>query len=114
MCSCAQPPPGCSRYTVELRKPLGLVLEEDRHGSIFVVRDREVLFRVCLQTQPHCSQVGVTPGRRWLAGAQAGSLGEACGCGACSAVAVWLSIAPSYSCGRALRENDGRGGGLVA
>lgn len=33
-----QPPPGCSRYTVELRKPLGLVLEEDRHGSIFVVR----------------------------------------------------------------------------
>ena len=32
-----QAPPGCSRYTVELRKPLGLVLEEDRHGCIFVV-----------------------------------------------------------------------------
>ncbi len=84
--SCAQPPPGCNRYTVELRKPLGLVLEEDRHGSIFVVRDREVLFRVCLQTQPHCSHAGVTPGRRLLAGAQAGSLREACGCGACLGV----------------------------
>ncbi len=33
-----QVPPGCRRYSVELRKPLGMVLEEDRHGSIYVVR----------------------------------------------------------------------------
>lgn len=34
----AQVPPGCRRYSVELRKPLGMVLEEDRHGAIYVVR----------------------------------------------------------------------------
>ena len=38
--SCSQVPPGCRRYSVELRKPLGMVLEEDRHGAIFVVRRR--------------------------------------------------------------------------
>ena len=31
-----QAPPGCSRYTVELRKPLGLALEEDGAGGIKV------------------------------------------------------------------------------
>lgn len=38
-CCCVQgPPPGCSRYTVELRKPLGIVLEQkDKSGDIFVV-----------------------------------------------------------------------------
>lgn len=31
------PPPGCARYTVELRKPLGFVLEQKSEGSgIFV------------------------------------------------------------------------------
>ena len=34
----SQVPPGCRRYSVELRKPLGMVLEEDRHGAIYVVR----------------------------------------------------------------------------
>jgi hypothetical protein len=34
----SQVPSGCRRYSVELRKPLGMVLEEDRHGAIFVVR----------------------------------------------------------------------------
>lgn len=29
-------PPGCSRYTVELRKPMGVVLEEDKLSNIFV------------------------------------------------------------------------------
>lgn len=31
-----QAPPGCSRYAVMLRKPLGIVLEEDGKGGIFV------------------------------------------------------------------------------
>ncbi|KAI8473958.1 MAG: hypothetical protein J3K34DRAFT_409080 [Monoraphidium minutum] len=32
------PPPGCARYTVELRKPLGIVLEQKgTSGGIFVV-----------------------------------------------------------------------------
>jgi hypothetical protein len=30
------PPPGCSRYSIEVRRPLGLVLEEDKSGSIYV------------------------------------------------------------------------------
>ena len=30
------PPPGCSRYEVRIKKPLGLVLEEDKTGKIFV------------------------------------------------------------------------------
>ncbi|KAI5071172.1 hypothetical protein GOP47_0013423 [Adiantum capillus-veneris] len=30
------PPPGCSRVKVELSKPLGIVLEEDKAGNIFV------------------------------------------------------------------------------
>ncbi|XP_024528234.1 protein MET1, chloroplastic-like isoform X1 [Selaginella moellendorffii] len=30
------PPPGCSRVKVELRKPLGMILEEDAAGNIFV------------------------------------------------------------------------------
>lgn len=30
------PPAGCSRFKVELRKPLGIVLEEDKSGNIFV------------------------------------------------------------------------------
>ena len=30
-------PPGCSRYEVCIKKPLGLVLEEDKAGKIFVV-----------------------------------------------------------------------------
>ena len=30
-------PPGCSRYEVKLKRPLGLVLEEDKQGNIFVV-----------------------------------------------------------------------------
>ncbi|XP_024528233.1 uncharacterized protein LOC112345534 [Selaginella moellendorffii] len=30
------PPPGCSRVKVELRKPLGMILEEDSAGNIFV------------------------------------------------------------------------------
>lgn len=30
-------PPGCSRYEVRIKKPLGLVLEEDKTGKIFVV-----------------------------------------------------------------------------
>ncbi|XP_057833849.1 uncharacterized protein LOC131044522 isoform X3 [Cryptomeria japonica] len=30
------PPPGCSRFKVELSRPLGLVLEEDKAGKIFV------------------------------------------------------------------------------
>lgn len=29
-------PPGCSRFKVELSKPLGVVLEEDKSGNIFV------------------------------------------------------------------------------
>lgn len=41
-----QAPPGCSRYAVELRKPLGLVLEEDRHGSIYVVRGQSDVWAV--------------------------------------------------------------------
>jgi hypothetical protein len=33
-----RPPPGCARYTVELPKPLGLVLEEGPGGrGVFVV-----------------------------------------------------------------------------
>lgn len=32
-----QVPPGCKRYTVSLRKPLGLVLEQDaKTGGIYV------------------------------------------------------------------------------
>eukprot|EP00897_Mesotaenium_endlicherianum_P008561 jgi/Mesen1/7733/ME000407S06965 len=31
-----EPPPGCSRIKVELGRPLGLVLEEDKSGNIFV------------------------------------------------------------------------------
>jgi C-terminal processing protease CtpA/Prc len=31
-----QVPPGCSRYDVELRRPLGLVLEERKGGAIVV------------------------------------------------------------------------------
>ena len=31
-----QAPPGCSRYTIELKKPLGLALEEDGRGGIKV------------------------------------------------------------------------------
>jgi len=31
------PPPGCARYSIEVRKPLGLVLEEDKSGDIFVM-----------------------------------------------------------------------------
>jgi S1-C subfamily serine protease len=31
-----QVPPGCSRYDVELRRPLGLVLEERKTGEIIV------------------------------------------------------------------------------
>jgi hypothetical protein len=31
-----KPPPGCSRYEVRIKKPLGLVLEEDKTGKIFV------------------------------------------------------------------------------
>ena len=30
------PPPGCSRYEIRVKKPLGLVLEEDKAGNIFV------------------------------------------------------------------------------
>ena len=30
-------PPGCARYEVKLKRPLGLVLEEDKQGNIFVV-----------------------------------------------------------------------------
>eukprot|EP01018_Ginkgo_biloba_P039597 Gb_22216 [translate_table: standard] len=30
------PPPGCSRIKLELSKPLGIVLEEDKVGNIFV------------------------------------------------------------------------------
>ena len=33
-----QVPLGCARYSVQLSKPLGIVLEEDKSGSIFVVR----------------------------------------------------------------------------
>ncbi|CAM6040130.1 unnamed protein product [Sphagnum compactum] len=36
------PPPGCSRIKVELTKPLGIALEEDKFGNIFiaeVIRD---------------------------------------------------------------------------
>ena len=29
-------PPGCARYAVELKKPLGMFLEEDKNGNIFV------------------------------------------------------------------------------
>lgn len=29
-------PPGCSRYSIRVRRPLGLVLEEDKQGNIFV------------------------------------------------------------------------------
>ena len=29
-------PPGCSRYSVQVKRPLGLVLEEDTKGNIFV------------------------------------------------------------------------------
>jgi len=29
------PPPGCNRFKVELSKPLGIVLEEDKSGNIF-------------------------------------------------------------------------------
>eukprot|EP01023_Acetabularia_acetabulum_P014093 TRINITY_DN1692_c0_g1_i1.p1 TRINITY_DN1692_c0_g1~~TRINITY_DN1692_c0_g1_i1.p1 ORF type:complete len:151 (+),score=17.60 TRINITY_DN1692_c0_g1_i1:84-536(+) len=29
-------PPGCSRYQIQLRKPLGLVLEETKEGKILV------------------------------------------------------------------------------
>eukprot|EP01024_Parvocaulis_polyphysoides_P007419 TRINITY_DN12207_c0_g1_i1.p2 TRINITY_DN12207_c0_g1~~TRINITY_DN12207_c0_g1_i1.p2 ORF type:complete len:165 (-),score=17.47 TRINITY_DN12207_c0_g1_i1:314-769(-) len=29
-------PPGCSRYQIQLRKPLGLVLEETKEGKIIV------------------------------------------------------------------------------
>ena len=32
-----KPPPGCSRYEVRIKKPLGLVLEEDKSGKIFVM-----------------------------------------------------------------------------
>lgn len=32
-----QVPPGCARYTVQLSKPLGMVLEEKSNGSILVV-----------------------------------------------------------------------------
>jgi hypothetical protein len=35
---CLQIPPGCSRYTVQLKKPLGLVLEQNNTGNIYVVR----------------------------------------------------------------------------
>lgn len=31
-----KPPPGCSRISVEIGRPLGLVLEEDVNGNIFV------------------------------------------------------------------------------
>ena len=47
-----QAPPGCSRYAVELRKPLGLVLEEDRHGSIYVVRGQSGTRTVTSICQP--------------------------------------------------------------
>ncbi|KAH7300721.1 hypothetical protein KP509_24G075800 [Ceratopteris richardii] len=30
------PPPGCTRMKVELSKPLGMILEEDKSGNIFV------------------------------------------------------------------------------
>lgn len=30
------PPPGCSRYEIRIKKPLGLVLEEKKSGGIFV------------------------------------------------------------------------------
>lgn len=36
-----QIPAGCSRYTVELTRPLGLVLEEDGNGGIKVVEVAE-------------------------------------------------------------------------
>lgn len=36
--TCLQIPPGCSRYTVQLKKPLGLVLEQNNTGNIYVVR----------------------------------------------------------------------------
>ena len=29
-------PPGCSRYSIKVKRPLGLVLEEDKQGNIFV------------------------------------------------------------------------------
>ncbi len=47
-------PPGCSRYTVELPKPLGLVLEEGPRGSgVFVVSRRPHLAHPgCLQRLP--------------------------------------------------------------
>jgi hypothetical protein len=56
-----QVPPGCSRYSVELRKPLGLVLEEDRHGSIFVVRHQASFQRVSIICRLHLVQA------TWLA-----------------------------------------------
>lgn len=31
-----QVPPGCSRYEVELSRPLGLILEENKNGTIVV------------------------------------------------------------------------------
>ena len=31
-----KPPPGCSRYSIKVKRPLGLVLEEDKQGNIFV------------------------------------------------------------------------------
>ena len=31
-----KPPPGCSRFTVELKKPLGIVLVEKKDGNIVV------------------------------------------------------------------------------
>lgn len=32
-----KPPPGCARFTIELKKPLGLVLVEKKDGGLIVV-----------------------------------------------------------------------------
>jgi hypothetical protein len=48
----SQVPPGCSRYTVSLKKPLGLTLEQDvASGNYYVVRPQSA----------HCSP----PPRPW-------------------------------------------------
>jgi hypothetical protein len=44
-----QAPPGCSRYDVELRRPLGLVLEERATGDIVVAE---------VQASGHAEKVG--------------------------------------------------------
>ncbi len=58
----AQVPPGCSRYSVELRKPLGLLLEEDRSGGIFVASVVQGGNADC------CGLVGKVRHSRWKCG----------------------------------------------